>query len=138
MQALFQQREQQDVGRLHRVVALAEEDGCIVRRLLAYFGEPMGDDCGGVRAAAVRSRWRAALPVSGAPEIAPEEVELVHALVGEKHAALRTPRQLARFLCGISSPAATRARLGSHDAFAALAEIAFQDVLALTESLNDA
>ena len=49
--------------------------------------------------------------------------------------ALRSPRQLARFLCGINSPAATGARLGRHGHFAHLTHLPFQDVLALTESM---
>ncbi|MEZ5432806.1 MAG: hypothetical protein R3F31_16900 [Verrucomicrobiales bacterium] len=56
--------------------------------------------------------------------------------MGERHAALRQPRQLARFLCGLTSPATTRARLGRHDLFGSLHEVAFQDVLAQLESSN--
>ena len=137
MQALFQQREEHDVERLRRVVALAEQGGCIVRRLLAYFGESLEDDCGGCSRCAGEQTGEMPLPGSAAREIASVEVEQIYAVAGERHAALRSPRQLARFLCGISSPAATRARLGSHDAFAILEEVPFQDVLALTESLNE-
>jgi hypothetical protein len=32
-------------------------------------------------------------------------------LISEGHESIGTPRQLARFLCGITSPATTRAKL---------------------------
>ncbi len=43
--------------------------------------------------------------------------------------ALRSSRQLARFLCGIASPAATRAKLKNHPAFATLSDVPFATVL---------
>jgi ATP-dependent DNA helicase RecQ len=55
--------------------------------------------------------------------------------VDERHAALKTPRQLARFLCGITSPAVTRARLGRHDAFGLLESRPFAEVLFLAETI---
>jgi len=136
MQGLFQRREGRDVDRLRRVVAMAEGEGCIVRRLLDYFGESVEQDCGECSRCLGEQVGEVALPGAGAREIAAEEVALVRSVVAEKQAALRSPRQLARFLCGISSPAATRARLGKHDAFALLENVAFQEVLALAESSN--
>ena len=59
---------------------------------------------------------------------------MIRELRDERHAALKTPRQLARFLCGISSPAVTRERLTRHDAFGLLEHLPFAEVLALTES----
>ena len=55
-------------------------------------------------------------------------------LVQEDHAALGTPRQLARFLCGMSSPASTRARLNRHQAFGLLSDLPFADVLVIAEA----
>ena len=136
MQALFQDREFRDIERLASVVELAEEEGCIVRRLLEYFGEVLEADCGNCSRCRGEQVGSGPLPRSAPVEIGGEDVELVHQVAGENHAALRTPRQLARFLCGISSPAASRAGLGKHDAFACLEQVAFQDVLALAESLN--
>jgi ATP-dependent DNA helicase RecQ len=137
MQELFQRREGRDVERLRGVVALAEGEGCVVRRLLEYFGETPKRDCGECSRCTGEQVGESPLPGRGARQISAEEVEIVHALSAEKHAALRSPRQLARFLCGIPSPAATRERLGGHDAFALLEEVAFQDVLVLAESLNE-
>jgi ATP-dependent DNA helicase RecQ len=43
--------------------------------------------------------------------------------------ALGEPRQAARFLCGLTSPALTRARLVRHELFGSLEEIRFQTIL---------
>jgi ATP-dependent DNA helicase RecQ len=54
---------------------------------------------------------------------------MIRALRVEGHAALRGKRPLARFLCGISSPASTRERLTRHDAFGLLEGVPFSKVL---------
>ena len=50
-------------------------------------------------------------------------------LRAEHPAELGQPRQLARFLCGLSSPATTRARLSRHELYGALAAHRFAAVL---------
>jgi ATP-dependent DNA helicase RecQ len=40
---------------------------------------------------------------------------------------------MARFLAGLSSPAATRARLNRHPAFGALADVPFARILGFAE-----
>jgi ATP-dependent DNA helicase RecQ len=59
----------------------------------------------------------------------------LRALARENHPELASPRQLARFLCGMSSPATTRARLGRHHSFGLLADLPFADVLAIARAL---
>ena len=49
--------------------------------------------------------------------------------------ALGTPRQQARFLSGITSPATSRAKLTKHGFFGSLAERRFAHVLAWCESI---
>jgi ATP-dependent DNA helicase RecQ len=44
--------------------------------------------------------------------------------------ALGAPRQVARFLCGLSSPAISAAKLTRHPLYGALAEVPFAQVLA--------
>jgi len=135
METQFLQREEQDIARLRRVVEFAESDGCRTRALLEYFGEGLADDCGDCD----HCRGEAtpgALPRAENREISDTEVAAVHALVAEHHSALRSSRQVARFLCGLSSPATTRAKLMRHDSFGLLGDIAFLDVLLFCESLN--
>jgi ATP-dependent DNA helicase RecQ len=69
------------------------------------------------------------LPRSTVREISLSDLQAVKELRTEGHAALRGERALARFLCGISSPATTRDRLTRHDAFGLLEGIPFQLVL---------
>jgi len=61
------------------------------------------------------------------------EAAMVRALRAEGHAALASPRQMARFLCGLTSPAASRAKLGKNPLFGALADLPFERVMALAE-----
>ena len=59
---------------------------------------------------------------------------VIRGVLDEKHAALGTWRQLARFLCGMSSPATMRARLYRRDEYGMLADIPFREVEILTGS----
>jgi ATP-dependent DNA helicase RecQ len=47
--------------------------------------------------------------------------------------ALRSARQVARFLCGLSSPLVTQAKLSKHPEFGSLAEIPFHIVMKAAE-----
>jgi ATP-dependent DNA helicase RecQ len=57
------------------------------------------------------------------------QVRLIQQLKAEQHVQLQQPRQLARFLCGLPSPATSRSSLKSNAAFGALAQAAFPVVL---------
>ncbi|RYD62502.1 MAG: RecQ family ATP-dependent DNA helicase [Verrucomicrobiaceae bacterium] len=128
----FQSREQSDLARIRQVLGLSAYRGCLTGYLTKHFGETLKEPCGhcdrcrGVPAKTIkRPKFRS--PTD-------EEIVLVRSLADEKHAALGTPRQLARFLCGMASPAATRARLTRHNAFGLLADLPFSDVLAIAEA----
>ncbi|MEO7101543.1 MAG: ATP-dependent DNA helicase RecQ [Luteolibacter sp.] len=128
----FHSREQSDLARLSQVLGISSQRNCLTAYLTKHFGEKLEQPCGhcdrcrGVPAKTIkRSKFRRATD---------EELSLVKDLVDQKHAALATPRQLARFLCGMASPAATRARLTRHNAFALLADIPFAEVLVIAEA----
>jgi ATP-dependent DNA helicase RecQ len=136
MSAQFEQREAGDIARLNTVVTFAESDTCRTRAMLDYFGEAMSEDCGHCDVC-LGEATPGALPRSPAREMELEEIEQVHALIAKPHRALRSPRQLARFLCGLTSPATTRARLTrNNDCFALFEDLPFGDVLAYCETLN--
>jgi ATP-dependent DNA helicase RecQ len=147
LQELFAVRETRDLERLQGVLDFAAHRGCLTRQLLRYFGEASGDEAGGgcgtctscqegvPATAASGGAAQREIPASVRPPIAPEQTAVVHSLVAEGRASLRTPRQLARFLCGLTSPATTRERLGKHAAFGLLARVPFADVLAEAETL---
>jgi ATP-dependent DNA helicase RecQ len=127
LDGLFTSREKQDLARLDGIVEFASAPGCSVRRLLAYFGEKSDSDCG--HCGRCRGEKATPLPKGNDADISQADVEAITTLRAEGHAALRAKRQLARFLCGISSPAVTRDRLTRHDAFGRLEAVPFAKVL---------
>jgi ATP-dependent DNA helicase RecQ len=152
MQELFAVREARDLERLQAVLDFAAEPDCLTHRLLRYFGEHV--DSRGSEAARVRcgsctscedslpesSKSGTAsreLPVSTAPEITAAQAAAIEGLVAENRPSLSTPRQLARFLCGLTSPATSRERLGRHAGFGLLARVPFAIVLTRAASLAE-
>jgi len=128
----FLAREQSDLARLRQVLGLSAHRGCLTGYLTKHFGEVLKEPCGhcdrcrGVPAKAIK-RTKPRRPSD-------DEIAAVRNLCDEKHAALATPRQLARFLCGMASPAATRARLTRKDAFGMLSDLPFAEVLVIAEA----
>jgi ATP-dependent DNA helicase RecQ len=132
--ARFEQRERAETVRIQRVVSLVTHDGCQVNELVAYFGEVREAPCG-----------HCSFCLDGAPQrlLASEPPPAIEtlasrselaALVAMHPDALGTPRQRARFLCGITSPATTRAKLTRGPLFGALATLRFGDVLRWSEA----
>jgi ATP-dependent DNA helicase RecQ len=152
MQELFAVREARDLERLQAVLDFAAERGCLTHRLLRYFGEDVGSQgsdearvrCGGCtscedpppKLSKSRGATSREIPVSTVPEITAAQSAAIESLVAENRSSLATPRQLARFLCGLTSPATSRERLGRHAAFGLLARVPFATVLARAESLT--
>ncbi|MFZ4763615.1 MAG: RecQ family ATP-dependent DNA helicase [Roseimicrobium sp.] len=135
MQQLFAKREQRDAERLAQVLDFARHPGCLTQRLMHYFGEQLATGCGHCVSCYSPQAEPRTIPRSNAPAITVGDVARIQSVMEERHAALRAPRQLARFLCGLTSPAATRARLSRHDCFGMLERVPFQDVLAQAQSL---
>ena len=144
VQRLFLRREEQDLHRLKQVLSYAEEDQCLNQHLLNHFGETQPEPCGHCGPCLGSQGGR--VPGTDSPEITSEHVEIIRALLDERHGPLRTSRQLARFLCGLNSPATSRtwavlpatgkrARLTAHEAFALLQDHPFHDVLTYCNSL---
>ena len=127
--ARFVSAEAREVGRIQRVLDLATREGCVVRALLAYFGEELGRDCG--HCDRCLGEPIPPLPPATTPPLDEGVAALVRELRGEAHEALAAPRQLARFLCGLASPAMTRVRpsLTRDPRFGALGRVPFGEVL---------
>ena len=124
----FQSREARDIARLQQVLALIEHDGCQVNALVGHFGETRARPCGHC-SVCLRGPRRLDLRQPAPPLPGALDVAELRALVRQHGAALTSSRQQARFLCGLSSPALGRARLGGHPLFGALAAHRFADVL---------
>ena len=130
---LFENREKGEVDRLHRVIAYCESSGCLASRLLEYFGDDpircgkcsvcSGENPGGE------------LPSPPPGVITPEQAEIIDQIHRAGYGSLRQPRQMARFLCGLTSPATSREKLSRNEHFGMLGEVPFRDVLVHAESL---
>jgi ATP-dependent DNA helicase RecQ len=112
---------------------LAVLASCRTNALVSYFGEQRSEPCG--HCSFCLEGEAGALPAATpvAPLPAGVDVDELARLVAEHPAALTSARQQARFLCGITSPATTRGRLGRHPLFGRLVEQRFADVLAWRE-----
>jgi ATP-dependent DNA helicase RecQ len=126
----FMEREANDVARVESVLAMAEQESCMTCFLLDYFGESR-EACGHCsrcagEAASQFDRLEPWSPTAG-------DMAVLRGLRNEGLPALATPRQMARFLCGITSPATTRAKLRQRKEFGVWNDHRFAEVLALTE-----
>ncbi len=122
----FAHRERQEIARVRRVVQFAEQPGCLTRHMLEYFGENRAD-CGHCsRCAGVAARNLPAATSRPPDANARAEIQQLPQLHPQP---LGHPRQLARFLCGISSPATTRAKLRKHARFGYCESVPFLEVL---------
>jgi len=130
----FESQERSEIARLGEVVGYAESDRCRSEAILDYFGE-RGEACGCCDVCE-GAALPGPLPASTPAKIEAESLQAIQDLRRENHPALRQGRQLARFLCGLSSPATTRARLARDERFGLLAEVPFEDVLAQLEELG--
>lgn len=132
LQRRFTLREESDVRRVNGVAELVSGQGCLVRRLLRYFGEELGHDCGHCGPCVGD---RPAILARATDTIVYSNRE-VSALRDEHPRALGGARQLARFYCGITSPVLSAAKLTRHPRFGSAAEVPFALVMhAVTAAL---
>jgi ATP-dependent DNA helicase RecQ len=129
----FEEREDQDIARIQSVVDLVESPGCLTQTILHYFGEERDacghcDRCCGAAAGQPLPRTTVALTAA--------DRQAIRSVAAERKPALGSPRQLTRFLCGVSSPATSKAKLRSHPEFGRLRQVPFAEVLAAVEELG--
>jgi ATP-dependent DNA helicase RecQ len=126
----FSRREEQEIARLQQVLGLVQEPGCQTAALVGYFGEILEAPCGHCSSCA--GTHRCELPADSPPAPIAQQLDAASfASLCSAHAeALGETRQQARFLCGLTSPAITQARLSRHALFGSLEEQRFGDVLA--------
>ncbi|MCC5846579.1 MAG: RecQ family ATP-dependent DNA helicase [Verrucomicrobia bacterium] len=122
----FRESEARDIARIREVMALAATPSCIVRKVLSYFGEELTGDCGHCdRCLGIAQPRELRRQENGLTEA---EMRLIQEWASRKQPALREPRQLARFFCGITSPATTKAKLTRDPDFGRLAHRGFAAV----------
>ena len=126
-------RERAEIDRLGQVVALARHDGCQVALLCSRFADQLESPCGHC-SWCLRGGEAAELPDREAPPIDDGTWTQALAVRAEHAEILGDARAFARFLAGIPSPKASRARLSRHPMFGALASVPFQTILAAAET----
>jgi ATP-dependent DNA helicase RecQ len=122
-------REAHEIARLQQVLDLVTHDGCQTNALVGYFGQAREAPCG--HCTYCLTGHPQELPARQEPLPLPAglDVAAFRALRGAHPDALGEPRQSARFLCGLTSPALTRAKLSRHPLFGSLEERRFGEVL---------
>jgi ATP-dependent DNA helicase RecQ len=125
---LFAEREARDIKRIHSVLAFANNPACLSQQLMQYFGEAGAQVCGICNHCRNSQPSPVSLPVAAPLTVVQQTI--ISNLQREGHSGLQQPRQLARFLCGLPSPATSRSSLKSHSAFSSLADVSFPVILA--------
>jgi len=125
----FRRREEQEVRRIQDVLRLAGHSGCLVNALVGYFGEKRNRPCG--HCVFCLTGKSQTLPPSRHLPALPDNLNVAEFdnLCRAHPEALAEPRQAARFLCGIASPAASKAGLTRDIQFGALENHRFGAVL---------
>jgi ATP-dependent DNA helicase RecQ len=129
----FETRERNDIRRVHQVIEFAEQSGCLVRHLLNYFGEELGRNCGHC-GRCLGEPTAATVPKQKSEPVIDEEK--LRALRRDHPRALGSARQVTRFLCGLSSPLLTQAKLSKDSLFGSLADTPFASVLEAVSRLS--
>lgn len=124
---LFSERETRDIKRIHNVLVFANNPACLSQQLMQYFGEASALPCGICNHC--REPITAPVTLPTVVPLNPAQQNIIDSLKQEMHAELAQPRQLARFLCGLPSPATNRSVLKSHPAFGILGDTPFATVL---------
>jgi ATP-dependent DNA helicase RecQ len=124
----FAAREAAEMKRIRQILALVTRDGCQTNTLVGYFGEKRDTPCGHCGFCLTGKRQKLSPPREREP-IPDELADEITTLRAAHPEALGEDRQAARFLCGLTSPALTQAKLSRHPRFGALEEYPFAEIL---------
>jgi len=126
----FLRREEQELARVRQVLALVEHDGCQVAAMVGHFGETLPGPCG--HCSFCETGRRVILPARPPRPPLPDglDADALRRVRAAHPDALGHPRQAARFLCGMTSPALSKAKLQRDALFGVLEERPLPEVLA--------
>ncbi len=128
-------REQGELSRLNSMMELGKASSCLARTLSSHFGEEIGEDCG--RCTHCLGGGPNQLPPVLGGRVGTSVLKSIEGLTKRYPDLLGTPRQRARFLCGLTSPAFTRARLSRDPSFGICDRVPFAAVLQAVSTRND-
>jgi len=130
----FLLREEREVRRVAEVLDLVTRDGCQTNALVGYFGELRETGCGHCTWCRTSEAQKLPAGLTRAELGTRIDVPDLRALLEAHPKAFGEARQVARFLCGLTSPALTRARLTRHPLFGTAEKDPFASVLAWCDS----
>lgn len=120
-------RENGELQRIQQVMELTSHQGCQVNALAAHFGDQRALPCGHCRwcltGETAATNQRADIVIDGAVWQQTVAMQTEFPILNDTHAVVR-------FLCGVTSPQLSRAKLSSHPLFGALGHVPFQQLLA--------
>ncbi|MEE9354256.1 MAG: ATP-dependent DNA helicase RecQ [Methylococcaceae bacterium] len=120
-------REAAEISRLQQVLEFVEMDSCQTTMLAAHFDEVLKQNCGHC---AFCNSGKTTLPDRKAQAIPENLREKIMQLINQDETAqiLKNPHILARFLCGVTSPHLSKAKLTKHSLFSVLENVPFKQV----------
>ncbi len=122
------ERQEREIQRLQQVVDWIGLAQCQTSALCERFDQPLEKDCG--HCGYCENGCGVVLNELANKAVASAVIEAARELQSEKPEVLATNTDVARVLCGLSSPAISKAKLAKHDLFGSCSEIAFATVLA--------
>ena len=120
-------REIGELSRLNELFELMCSATCQSAGLSAHFGQPLQTPCGHCSACCQEAIEE--LPKPNYPRVGDSALRGVRQLRKKHPQALDSPRQQARFLCGLSSPQQSRARLSREPLYGCCSGIPFDRVV---------
>jgi ATP-dependent DNA helicase RecQ len=132
----FSRREKLAIAQIEDVVGIVTKDSCQTNALVAHFGDVRAAPCG--HCSFCQRAHGETLDDDGSPPPIQAQVDEgeVRRVAAAEPRALGEARQLARFLCRLSSPAVASAKLTRHGLYGALEGYRFHEVLAWCEGLR--
>lgn len=123
--------ETRNIERTEQVIELLNIDSCKTQAVLEYFGEDLGQVCGHCSHCQTGKTDRIRKVER---ELSASEQTRIDQFLEQRPIGLKTPRENARFLCGIASPKLSRSRLTQNALFGALDQTPFHAVLKALEN----
>lgn len=132
----FARREEGDIKRLKQVVDMVNAPTCKTAFLLEYFGSTeLSGDCGHC-SSCLGQENEGLIMEDLFRQVDAKMIEQARELVGEYAKALGSPRRLARFFCGISSPSQRTDRLNRHSLYGSGVDYGFKNLLQSFQDLD--
>lgn len=137
LQILFRDREKMELKRIDKVMEFVYHSGCLTRHLLKYFGEDLSQDCGHcIGCDSGRSKKLNVKKYTTSTKLNHSIIKEIRSVAISLKSHNLSTAQIARFLCGQSSPQLVNLKLTKHLRFGILSHIQFKDILEEIELLR--